>query len=174
MICRRDGRPSGRTFELRFETGAIYHPGLEFPLYRMVIEPSTSAVGRIFLGPVHAPFEADLGCWATTDYEAEWRRAASRLVDGPGAALFTTSYRGPAARNHAAWLAERQGDVVRFQFIVVAARRLEAYLAPTAAMDLDHRWQAVFGAPTSPWGVGVADVRDFLAHGPSVGSYVPA
>ena len=175
MIRRREGRASGRAFELRFETRGVYYPPCRYLLSREVSEGGTAALGRIFLGPVHSPFTAPLDYWTMTDYEREWRRAGERLVGGDRRiALFPTSYRGPGAVNHSVWLAERDGELVRFQSVIVAARRFEAYLQATWTTEVDRRWQALFGSPRGPWVVAVPDIRDFLSHGPSGGINVPA
>jgi hypothetical protein len=173
MIRRREGRASGRTFELRFETGRMYYPAFRDLLSHEIIGGWSFAVGRVFLGPVHAPFDASLDHWQPLDYERQWRAAASRVVDGPGAALFPTSYRGPGASHHAVWWAQRDGDRVGFRLDDVSGKRLEAYLHTAEAIRMPNRWPMLPARSEAQWTVSVSDIREFLVHGPMSGSHVP-
>ena len=172
MIRRREGRASGRIFELRFETGSMYHPRFRMLFSDEIVGGWSYAVGRIFLGPVHAPFEASLEYWEPADYERQWRAAAERVADGAPGALFLTSYRGPGASNHSAWRAQRDGNQVEFGFGIVSAKHLDAYMHTAPAHS--RRWPTFPASPRPRWAVSVWDIREFLAFGPTSGSHVPA
>jgi hypothetical protein len=158
MLRRRDERSAGGTFEIRFESGPVVEPW----------EGGSIALGRILLGDFHEPFEASLEHWAVADYEARWQRAAQRLVDGAGPALFLTSYHGATAGYHDGWLAWREGVSVIFHHRLLLHERLPRLEDGAYHIGFHDRERvSPHGAPISEWDVSLAAVEDFLARAPA-------
>ena len=121
------------------------------------------AVGEITLGAFSERFEADLGFWEQAAYEAQWRRAALRLLGGAPSAVLMASYRGPGAAYHLAWPMWRDRAVVHVQ------RRLLFTEQSAGAFDPDAPEAHVGtrtatsddGSPLPEWQVPIGQLANF-------------
>ena len=166
MQCR-PGRPSGRPFEIRFESVPLYQPPLKVPCSTVIIPGGHYALGRLFLGSVQLPFGADLEYWDMHAYERHWRSATERVVGPWGEASLLTSYWGPDARHQAAWGASREGDHVTFVGGWIAGGDPTALADPVRAAGARTTWTPVRDEPDgqTSWEVPVAALQEFLEHG---------
>ena len=164
MLHRREGRAAGDAFELRFESER-----------RLDWEENPYAIGRIFIGEFHEPFEAPLTWWGRWDYERHWHAQARQLLS-QGRALFLTSYRGPHASAHVGWPAWRQADLVIVQHHLILVARLARPFNAARPHEAVGAREAVSedGAPVSQWTVALDAVQAFVGRGLLGDIYVPA
>jgi hypothetical protein len=125
------------------------------------------AVGELTLGAVSERFEADLRFWEPAEYEAQWRRAALRLLGGAPTAALVASYRGPDAAPHSLWPMWRDGAVVHVQSRLVLTEPLAGRFDPAAPeAQVGERTTASHdGSPVSEWTVPLGQLANFALEG---------
>jgi hypothetical protein len=95
---------------------------------------ASSARGQITLSDHIERFESELTFWSRAAYERSWDLALRHLAAGADRTVFVTSYNGPDAGHHFAWVLWRIGDYAIFQE--------QLYLVGDMDPELD---------PVSPW-----------------------
>jgi hypothetical protein len=121
------------------------------------------AVGELTLGAFSERFEADLGFWEPAEYEAQWRKAALRLLGGAPTAALVASYRGPEAAHHSMWPMWRDGTVVHVQGrLVLTGSRAGTFdpAAPEAHLG-GRTTESGDGSPVSEWTVPLGQLANF-------------
>ena len=125
------------------------------------------AVGEITLGAFSERFEADLRFWEPASYEAQWRRAALRVLGGAPATALVASYRGPDASYHFTWPMWRDRAVVHVQSRLLFTEQLTGAFDPEApeAHVGERLVVSDDGSPISEWNVPLGQLANFALEG---------